>query len=377
MTIIILSIIIITNKSLNDEEHLSNYISKRIIKNNFNQLNPKQRQCIILREYLNSIPSDELYKKRNSIWDIFKKKEFFRKSFQSFSFLILQQVSNFQEKDFSYINYDLFNKMIKKLKNTRIKLSDDLKKIIDNPDINLETENQKVDFLRKALIYLQNLFVTHYYANIDKFDGKINTMKIEAEKNYQNKIQEIQKSYKNLLLKVTELQKKKEEIKLKINSFDKNSLEKNVNKYKIALSFMENLKKNTPNFNDNTVETDFFYNLEEDTKSNFGIIIPDDIKLLFKKVQIDLKTKIKLKKEIDSEHVIVDYFEMVKGLCYEKSLFNRYSNESRSKSLNIIFDYGGNSLLYHDDFDFIEYSKYKNFIEEIEIIQIIKINSIL
>lgn len=351
---IIVTILIHTNKSLTDDEHLSNYISKRILKNDIEQLNSKQRQCIILREYLKSIPSDDLYKKRNSIWDVFSEKEYFRKSFQSFLFIILRQVSNFQESNVSYINLDLFDKLVEKLQNSTNQNSD----IMDLITVGFETENRKVEFLIKAYNYYQNLFVNLFYANIDNHDEKIQTLKNEANKNYKNKVTEIQNSFKKLLTAVTDLEKKKNEIKTKIELFNPETLNEHVTKYKTAILFYETLKKNTPNFQDENPELIYFEKLETKSKIMFNFVIPPDLSELFSTARSTLEEKIEIQKKIDADHIIVNYYEMVLGLNYEKSkiIFNTHQSYKNP----IVMGYGAVSVTQ----DHPEYPNYRKFINE-------------
>ena len=318
----LLLILTITNcKEKN--EYIADYIAKRVIVTKTHvQLLPKQKQCLILKEYLKSIPSDDLYKQKDSMWDrlsqtVTNKKEYFRKSFQSFMLLILQQVSNFQEEGTTYLNQEFFQNFVEKLNGSSLVFDEDIKRYIDNPDEFLVIENQKVEFLIKILRFLQSNFVQFYYKHINNEDDRISTMLKNVKSNYSKKIVEIQKDYSNLLDAIKDLQIKKEEIQVKINSFDKTVLNKNIEAFKLSVNFLEKMKTETPNFHDSYSNPIYFDVLDYDLLTKFDISIPYSIKGLFVEASKTLKDKMLLKKIIDSQRLTIDFYEMTKGLRYE------------------------------------------------------------
>ena len=250
--IILLSITLLyincTNKK-NKDEISENFISKKIIEKN-EKLTSLEKQCIVLREYLKLIPSEKIYKKNESILNFFYNKEYNLRSFESFLLLIIEQISKFHENE---TNFDILKlgKLFEKLKKKNywfLTVNSKIKKILEfeNFEQVLISEYDKIEFLNMIFFLVKNEFFRNFLKNIEKFDDRIDALKLENFDLIKNKIIEIQKFYIELKNLITKLEKIKSEIKNDIKNLKekkpefKNTIE-NLKKKNIFLKKLEKI----------------------------------------------------------------------------------------------------------------------------------------
>ena len=347
---LLVTMLIKHNKSTKtQQEHLTDYIEGRLVKKNFGVLTSNQKQCVILREYLKAIPSDNIYNKRNELWNVFSQKEYYLKSFQSFLFLILKQVSRHQES--SWIDTEKFNQLLAKLTNMSLSLPDDLKNQIDDANNKLVTESQKVDFLINALNNYQSYFVRNFFVHIDNHDEKIEKLKGLAKVEFEGKVKEIQDLYITLKEKVLKLQKKKEETTNDIKKLDVANKESIIEKYKKAKNFIKIMKSEIPAFDDNEADPKYFEFLKSTILQEFNQKISDKLNKNLVNAKLSFEEKLKIQKKIDAEKIIVLYNEMVKGFQYQYSLTVESRHQVHLKGDPYVPEH-------------LDYEKYKDFIRE-------------
>jgi hypothetical protein len=323
-------ILVIVYLGVRNEGEVDFFKTSNLFKNNFSQLTEKQQQCVVLRKYLNAIPVDDVYKESSFAFltDLFKrdKAEKKLKTFQSMYLLILTEVSkiNHSQSDFDAAKLDTLVTSLKQ--DNYQELTDLLNSFQTNSASQvLNTEEQKMQFLSKALLILKSLFIKSYIKDTQQ-DAHITEVKTATNKLFNTKKNEVKQSYVAFKNEVKKLNDEKTKIDKKITEYKKKITDdaasnskppqQQLDEYKKVKDLEKKLEK-IPEAVEISDGGDYFDTLIEDGEKLS--LNDNELKNLVKEIKVLIKKMNDAKDEQKAEIINVRYYELIHGLDFETS----------------------------------------------------------
>ena len=337
----------------------------------FNNLTPNQKQCVLLRRNLSSIPSDDIYSyaKETRITQFFNlissSKLYNLKSFQSYSYGILKSIAelhvkeNPEDSEISKEKFEEIQNIYGKMKNKKF-----IEEVPPPIDFNSTTEFEKVQFLIEKLKEMRKkLKLSFKFPKDDKLPGyikkneelinqsqeKLNALKAEKiglQTAYDNELEKIKK-------KISPLTKEKDQIptiRLVYEFFDKiDHLPEDTDpkfyedlnteftgllvKYKRFNSPSESFPKTFEN-----------YIIEEDTEKQWLTNrVIEDLKGVFKENEINQKLEDFKKEFTKPEEPSLPLLEILRKLSEDKKKISEKYNLEKLP----IFEYNYHHTIYY------------------------------